>query len=59
MSRTLFIGDSHTVGYQTIEGKVGPGSYSFWNDNNYCETYSKIHDKPIVIEIWGSLNNSP
>ena len=49
MSRTLFIGDSHTVGYQTIEGKVGPGSYSFWNDNNYCETYSKIHNKPIVI----------
>lgn len=49
MSRTLFIGDSHSVGYQTIEGKVGPGSYSFWNDNNYCELYSKIHNKPVVI----------
>ena len=58
MSRTLFIGDSHTVGYQTIEGKVGPGSYSFWNDNNYCETYSKIHDKPIVIYAQPGATNS-
>ena len=49
MSKTLFIGDSHTVGYQTIEGKVGPGSYSFWNDNNYCEQYSNLHKKPVVI----------
>ena len=49
MSKTLFIGDSHTVGYQTIEGKVGPGSYSFWNDNNYCEQYSNLHNKPVII----------
>ena len=49
MSKTLFLGDSHTVGYQTIEGKVGPGSYSFWNDNNYCEQYSNLHKKPVVI----------
>ena len=49
MSKTLFIGDSHTVGYQTIEGKVGPGSYSFWNDNNYCEQYSSLHNKPVII----------
>jgi len=26
MSRSTFIGDSHTVGYKTIEGQVGPGS---------------------------------
>ena len=58
MSRTLFIGDSHTVGYQTIEGKVGPGSYSFWNDNNYCEQYSNLHKKPVVIYAQPAALNS-
>ena len=49
MSRTLFIGDSHTVGYQTVAGKTGPGSYSFWNSNNYCEIYQTLTNKPVVI----------
>ena len=49
VSRTLFLGDSHTVGYQTIPNKIGVGSYSFWNDNSYCEEYSLLHDKPVVI----------
>ena len=49
MSRSLFIGDSHTVGYKTIEGQVGPGSFTFWNDNNYAVKYSEIHNKDIII----------
>lgn len=49
MSRTLFIGDSHSVGYQTVEGKIGPGSYSYWNSNNYCEIYQSLSNKPVVI----------
>ena len=58
MSRTLFIGDSHTVGYKTIEGKIGPGSFTFWNDNNYAVKYSEIHDRNIVIYAQpGATNN--
>lgn len=49
MSRTLFIGDSHTIGYKTVEGKIGPNSFSFWNDNNYAEIYSEINDKNVII----------
>lgn len=49
MSRTLFLGDSHSVGYQTVLGKVGPGSYSFWNSNNYCEIYQRLSNKNVVI----------
>jgi hypothetical protein len=58
MSRTLFIGDSHTVGYKTIVGKIGPGSFTFWNDNNYAEMYSEINNKNVVIYAQpGATNN--
>lgn len=45
MSRTLFIGDSHTTGYFEND----QGGVLFWQDNNYAEIYSKIHNKPVVI----------
>lgn len=45
MSRALFLGDSHTCGYVTIPGKVGYGSYSMWNDNNYAECYANHFNK--------------
>lgn len=44
MSRTLFIGDSHTTGYYEENNDL-----LFWQDNNYAEIYSKINDKPVVI----------
>lgn len=45
MSRTLFIGDSHTTGYvdDPVKGTL------FWQENNYAEIYSKLHNKPVVI----------
>ena len=58
MSRTLFIGDSHTIGYKTIAEKIGPDSWSYWNDNNYAEIYSEINNKNIVIYAQpGATNN--
>ena len=44
MTRTLFIGDSHASGYFEANGKV-----NFWQDNNYAESYSKLHKKSVVI----------
>ena len=49
MSRTLFIGDSHTCGYKTVPGEQGLGSYSIWNENSYVEEYSKLHNKEAVV----------
>jgi hypothetical protein len=57
MSRTLFIGDSHTCGYVSEPGKFGPGTYSFWNDNNYCDIYSEENSKPIAIYSMAGVNN--
>jgi hypothetical protein len=57
MSRTLFIGDSHTCGYVSIPGKIGPGSYTFWNDNNYCDIYSEENNQPIAIYSVAGVNN--
>lgn len=48
MSRTLFIGDSHTCGYQTKAGETGPDSFTNWNDNSYVLEYSKLHNKKAV-----------
>ena len=47
MSRSLFIGDSHTCGYWSHPTERGPGSYTYWNDNNYSESYAKQNNKPV------------
>lgn len=57
MSRTLFIGDSHTCGYDTVPGQQGPGSFSVWNANNYAEIYSEIHNKPAIVYAMPGANN--
>lgn len=49
MSRSLFLGDSHTCGYVTIPGKVGYGSYSMWNNNNYAEKYAHQNQKQTAV----------
>lgn len=57
MSRSLFIGDSHTCGYYSELGKTGPGSYSYWNDNLYSERYGDIFEKPVVTYAMAGVNN--
>ena len=49
MSRTLFIGDSHSCGFVAVPGKVGNGSYTTWNDNNYVLSYSQLNNKPAAV----------
>jgi len=57
MATTVFLGDSHTCGYDSVLGKVGPGSYSIWNDNNYAELYGLAHNKKTAIyAVPGSCN---
>jgi hypothetical protein len=57
MSRAVFLGDSHTCGYITEPGKLGPSSYSLWNDNNYAEFYAKENNKNVsVYAIPGAAN---
>lgn len=59
MSRTLFIGDSHTCGYTSVPGKIGPGSFELWQDNNYAEAYAHENKKETVIySMPGSCNSS-
>jgi hypothetical protein len=54
---TVFLGDSHTCGYDSIPGKIGPGSYSMWNDNNYAELYGLAHNRQTAIyAVPGSCN---
>jgi len=43
MKRTLFIGDSHTCGYDLSQ------EFRLWHDNNYCESYYHIHNKPALV----------
>jgi hypothetical protein len=57
MNRAVFIGDSHTCGYASVLGKVGLGSFSYWNDNNYAELYSEVHKKPTAIYSMAGVNN--
>jgi hypothetical protein len=57
MSRTLFIGDSHSCGYVSVPGKTGVGTYSFWNDNNYCDIYSEVNNKPVALYAMAGVNN--
>ena len=57
MSKTLFIGDSHTAGVKTVPGKYGPGSFSSWQENNYADIYAEINNKEtIVYAMSGSCN---
>lgn len=58
MPRSLFIGDSHTCGYESIPGKTGPGTYSYWNDNLYSERYADFFDRPVVTYAMAGVNNS-
>jgi hypothetical protein len=57
MSRALFIGDSQTCGYWSHPTKVGPGSYSYWNDNNYAEIYGEDNNKPVAIYAMAGVCN--
>ena len=57
MGRTLFIGDSHTCGYDTLPGQIGPGSFKVWQDNNYAELYAKEHNKNVVVYAMPGSNN--
>jgi hypothetical protein len=47
MGRTLFIGDSHTMGY--IGRSADADGFDIWQDNNYAEIYSQLNNKPVVI----------
>lgn len=57
MGRTLFIGDSHTMGYKSAASGSGLGSFSQWNDNNYAEIYSELTGKPVVIYALSGATN--
>ena len=57
MARTLFLGDSHTCGYDTLPGQIGPGSFSVWQDNNYAELYAKEHNKNVIVYAMPGSNN--
>lgn len=57
MSRALFIGDSHTCGYWSHPTNQGPGSYTYWNDNNYAEVYAEENNKPVAIYAMAGVNN--
>lgn len=47
MSRTLFIGDSHSMGYIGRNSDIG--GFDIWQENNYAEIYSQQNNKPVVI----------
>jgi len=47
VGRTLFVGCSHSMGYN---GNVSDSKMNkAWNDNNYAEIYSEVNNKDIVI----------
>ena len=46
MSRTLFLGCSHTMGYRDFDEDDEP---NVWLENNYAEIYSDHRDKKVVI----------
>ena len=46
MSRTLFVGCSHSMGYRY---DLPDHERNVWRDNNYAEIYSKLNDKEVVI----------
>jgi len=50
MSRTLFLGDSHSCGYYVENhNDVNKAEPVFWSKNNYAEVYSKVNKKPVII----------
>jgi hypothetical protein len=46
--KTLFLGDSHTCGYQSDAISVS-SNCSSWNDNNYAEFYAKENNKQSLV----------
>lgn len=53
MSRTLFIGDSHTMGYvETLDN-----SFKIWQSNNYAEIYARENNKQVVIAASSGCGN--
>lgn len=57
MGRTLFIGDSHTMGYKSAASGTGIGSFTQWNDNNYAEIYNELTGRPVVIYALSGASN--
>jgi len=49
MGRTLFLGDSHSSGFDVDRYPDQSFLAKFWSKNNYAEIYSNIHNKPVVI----------
>lgn len=49
MSRTLFIGDSHSHGYYQDENESADEIPLSWRDANYAEIYSKVNNKKTAI----------
>ena len=45
MSRTIFLGDSHTCGYKVDSNRVP----TYWSKNNYAEIYSQLNNKAVAI----------
>ena len=56
-NRVLFIGDSHTMGYKSVLGKSGVGSFSQWNENNYAQIYGELENRPTVIYAMSGATN--
>lgn len=54
MSRALFIGCSHSMGYQ--DPLINKGN-NIWQSNNYAEYYAEQHDKKIVIMASAGVGN--
>lgn len=54
MSRTLFIGDSHTMGYI---GHEHLPSFEVWQNNNYAEIYAEETGNDVVIMASAGCNN--
>lgn len=53
MGKTLFLGCSHTIGYNaTVTDKT-----NIWLENNYAEIYSKIFDKEVIVMALAGASN--
>ena len=54
MSKILFIGDSHSMGY--IDQNLNT-SFNIWQDNNYAEIYANNNNKEVIIMASGGVGN--
>ena len=54
MGKALFIGCSHTMGY--VHSSLNSPT-TVWQDNNYAEIYSKLHNKEVIIMASGGTGN--